>query len=279
MPSILAVLSVLLATQVPNEQARLGLEARQVAKPPRKSEERRKATTNAVAMGSDKDREQNGKRTAVVQTDAPPWTRSEIVNLWIAVATTLYFMATLGILGAMIGANRKTDSALAKTQRSNELIEENIQLAHRPSLHLVALQMVSGIAEDYLDTRAILKNAGTDAAHDVRCMMMLTTEALDELVLDRKLAGLLPIDHHGMIGSGLEVPVSAAGSIAKDERAGIDGISPFHLLFGATFRDSFGNRYRFESVWRWERHPEPQFVKGFERQPPPIKEVEIETRS
>jgi hypothetical protein len=96
------------------------------------------------------------------------WERGEIINLVMAVATALYFAATIGIFFVMLSANRKTEDALKFTR-------ETFEITHRPYLHATSFKALAHAITDVLpkekaDQIAIsvaLRNTGSSHANHV----------------------------------------------------------------------------------------------------------------
>ena len=269
MVSALVVLVAFATSDVPvSKQQQPQAAEWQGAKPIQNTTQRQQRPDSSVVRGSDKqDKDQKHHNG---QTQSQPWTRGDIINLGIAIATTLYFLATLGILWAMIRANEKTDEALRVTQRSNALLEQSIQLSHRPSLHVTNLVLTNGLGPYHtrLTITICIKNSGSDVAHDIRIQPLAHAEDVELASLLVWASACVPTQHAGTLGAGLDMPpIDVTFDINPNLRAALNGTQPLHFAVIGAFSDVFQNTYRFESIWKLRTTGD--WMKVFERQPPP----------
>jgi hypothetical protein len=172
------------------------------------------------------------------------------ISLATAIFTGIYMFLTLLIWRAMLSANRKTEAALSETRRSNELTEDALQFAHRPSLHFSeAHTPITGNDEQRVVTVSLdLTNTGTDTASNVfggvAVSLALPTRAdVEEIRPGRPL---------GDVGVGVNLGIQL--SVADSQIGALhDAVGSGYLTAAVvvTYSDAFANFYGAFSIQRF----------------------------
>lgn len=173
------------------------------------------------------------------------------ISLATAIFTGIYMVLTFFMWRAMLVANRKTEAALAETRRSNDLTEDMLQFAHRPSIHCGELthvwQPLPGKAEARLAIVFSLYNAGDDTAHGVVTDMNFTSNAPTRGVVDL----VKPVRLQGDIAARTSHEIRVTIDPQPDVREALKLVKTAYLTIVVAYVDEFENRYRSALILRF----------------------------